>query len=118
MSGTAVLIPALLTSPSSTPWQLWLVTCVLHQRTTFVYFQPAEFRRKGATLSLARRAMEPGHLLYSALTCPLNGMHAVSNRDIHLCPPHNNSWVHLTTTTYVRRSGQITDGMQSGWTTL
>ena len=24
--------------------------------------QPAEFRRKGATLSLARRAMEPGHL--------------------------------------------------------
>jgi len=32
--------------------------------------QPAELRRNGATLSLARRAMEPGHLLHSVLTCP------------------------------------------------
>jgi len=32
--------------------------------------QPAELHRKGATLSLARRAMEPGHLLHSALTRP------------------------------------------------
>jgi len=32
--------------------------------------QPAEVRRSGATLSLARRAMEPGHLLHSALICP------------------------------------------------
>ena len=32
--------------------------------------QPAEFRRNGATLSLGRRAMEPGHLLHSELTCP------------------------------------------------
>jgi len=31
---------------------------------------PAELCRNGATLSLARRAMEPGHLLRSALTCP------------------------------------------------
>jgi len=30
--------------------------------------QPAELRRSGATLSLARRVMEPGHLLHSALT--------------------------------------------------
>jgi len=30
--------------------------------------QPAELRRKGATLSLARRTMVPGHLLHSALT--------------------------------------------------
>jgi len=31
--------------------------------------QPAEFcRRSGATLSLGRRAMEPGHLLHSAFT--------------------------------------------------
>ena len=30
--------------------------------------QPAELRHKEATLSLARRAMEPGHLLHSALT--------------------------------------------------
>jgi len=32
--------------------------------------QPAELRRSGATLSLGRRAMEPGHLLHSAPTCP------------------------------------------------
>jgi len=32
--------------------------------------QPAELRRRGATLSLGRRAMEPGHLLHSALTRP------------------------------------------------
>jgi len=32
--------------------------------------QPAELRRNGATLSLARRAMEPEHLFHSALTCP------------------------------------------------
>ena len=32
--------------------------------------QPAELRRRGATLSLGSRAMEPGHLLHLALTCP------------------------------------------------
>jgi len=30
-----------------------------------VDIQPAEVRRKGATLSLERHAMEPGNLLYS-----------------------------------------------------
>jgi len=40
--------------------------------------QPAELHRIGTTLSLARRAMEPGHLLHSTLTCPS------SNRDTHL----------------------------------
>ena len=34
---------------------------------------PADLRRKGATLSLACRSMETGHLLHSALTCPLCG---------------------------------------------
>ena len=43
-------------------------------------------------------------------------MHGASNRHTHLYPPHNSS-VHLTTTAYVRRSGRITDGMRSGWTT-
>jgi len=32
--------------------------------------QPAELRCRGATLSLGRRVMEPGHLLHSALTRP------------------------------------------------
>ena len=31
--------------------------------------QPAELRHNGATLSLARHAMEPGHLLRLGLTC-------------------------------------------------
>ena len=73
--------------------------------------KPAELRRNGATLSFARRAMEPGHL-HSALTRP-----GSSNRETHLYPPHNISSVHLTTTTYVRRSGRITNGMRSGRTT-
>ena len=35
--------------------------------------QPAELRRKEATLSLARRPMVPGHLLHSGLSCPSKG---------------------------------------------
>ena len=38
--------------------------------TILADIQPTMLRRKGATLSLARRAMEPRHLLHSALTCP------------------------------------------------
>jgi len=37
---------------------------------TLAGIQPAELRRSGATLSLSRRAMEPGHLVLSALTRP------------------------------------------------
>jgi len=36
--------------------------------------QPAELRHSGATLSLARRAMEPGQLLHSAFTRPLSAV--------------------------------------------
>jgi len=36
----------------------------------FAGIQLAELCRNGATLSLARRAMEPGHLRHSAFTCP------------------------------------------------
>jgi len=50
--------------------------------------QPAELHRRGATLSLARRAMEPGHLLRSAAHRVL--LHGTSNRDTHLYPPHSN----------------------------
>jgi len=45
--------------------------------------QPADIRRKGARLSLACRAMEHGHLLHCS-TVHQVGMHAVSNRHIHL----------------------------------
>jgi len=50
----------------------------------------------------------PGHLV---------GMHCISNRDIHLYPPRNQS-VLLSTTLEVQRSGRIIDWMRSGWTTL
>jgi len=94
--------------------------------------QPTELHRTGTTLSLARRAMEPGHLLHSAATgtngC-LDSRHPFVRdthlypetpicRDTHLYPTHNISSVHLTTTTYryVRRTGRITNGMWSGRT--
>jgi len=44
-------------------------------------------------------------------------LHDASNRDTHLYPPHSNSSVFLTTTTYVRRSRRIINGTQSGWKT-
>jgi len=77
--------------------------------------QPAELCRNGATLFLARHAMDPGYLLHSALTRPLS---AASNRGTHFYPPHNISSVHLATTTYVRPSGSITNGMRNGRTRL
>jgi len=42
--------------------------------------QPAELRRKGTTMSLTSRAVDPGHLLHSALTYPSygNGRHLKS----------------------------------------
>jgi len=78
--------------------------------------QSAELRRRGATPSLGRRVMEPGHLLHSALTRPSVQTHGASNRDTHLYPSHSNSSVFLTTTTYVRRSGPIINGTRSGRT--
>ena len=70
--------------------------------------QPAELRRSGATLSLGRRLDT-----CSTLRSPVHRvqMHGASNLDTHLCPPHSNSSVFLTTTTYVRRSGRIINGM-------
>jgi len=56
---------------------LWIVTgCVLNQRTNLpivANIQPAELRRNAATVSLARRAIEPAHLLHTAFTCPWSG---------------------------------------------
>ena len=52
-----------------------IVTACLHPTSvdtlpTLAGIQPVELRRDGATLSAARRAMESGHLLHSALTRP------------------------------------------------
>jgi len=75
--------------------------------------QPAELRRNGATLSLARRTMEPGHLLHSALTLPSSADARRLKSRHPFVQPHNISSVHLTTATYVRRSGRITNGMRN-----
>jgi len=85
--------------------------------TVLAGIQPAELRRNGAALSLARRVIEPGHLLHSVLTCPSSRNAQRLNRGTHLYPPHSSS-VHLTTTTEVQRSGRITNGMRSGWKAL
>jgi len=86
--------------------------------TILAGIQPAELRRKAATLSLARRAMEPAHLLHSALTCPPSG-NARNLKSRHpFVSAANKSSVHLPTTTEVRRTGRITNGRRSGWTTL
>jgi len=67
--------------------------------------QPAELRRKETTLFLARCVMELGHLLNSAFTCPSSG-DAWHFKSRHLLYPlHNNSSVHLSTTTDVRTLG-------------
>ena len=78
--------------------------------------QPAELHRSNATLSLGRRAMEPGHLLHSAPTRP-SSADARRLKSTHpLSLPHSNSSIFLTTT-YVRRSGRIINGMRSRRTT-
>jgi len=41
-----------------------------------------------------------------------------SDRDTHSYPAHNKLLICLKTTTEVQHDGRITDGMQSGWTTL
>ena len=45
------------------------------------------------------------------------GMHGTSNRDTHLYLLHNISSVRLTTTTEMRRSGRVTNGLRSCWRT-
>ena len=83
--------------PSTTPCELWLDACVLHQRTTFLFLQASNL------LSFVAKEL---HILQHALSWSLYicftqrspayrvRMHGVSSRDTHFCPPHNSS-VHL-----------------------
>ena len=63
--------------------------------------QPAELRLNEATLSLARRAMEPGYLLHSALTRPssakarrLKSRHPFVSTAQHLMSSSDNNNIH------------------------
>jgi len=65
---------------------------------TLTGIQPAELRRNGATLSLARRAVEPGHLLHAALARPssadarrLKSRHPFVRLTQHLISPSDNN---------------------------
>jgi len=80
------------------------------------FIQLAELRRRGATLSLGRRAMEPGHLLRSALTRP-SGAAARLLNSRHPFVLDAQRLMLTTTTTYVRRSGRTINGTRSGRTT-
>jgi len=79
--------------------------------------QPADLRGKRASLlCFAHRTMEPAHLIHPALTESLGG-NARQLKSRHPFLPAAQLTVHLTTT-YVRRTGRITNEMRSGWTTL
>jgi len=123
-----VLHSCLVLQYSNTPhwfwhqWRLvnWLDDCVLHQQTIFLSSWSSKmlcFITKEPR-SVACRTMEHGHLVHSALTRSAVGTYGIVNQDTHLYPLHNNSSVHLMTTTEVRCFGRITDGMQSGWRVL
>ena len=64
----------------------------------FADIQPAELRCSGVTLSLARRAMEPGRLLHSVLTSPssanaqrLKSRHPLVPAALHLINSSDNN---------------------------
>ena len=46
----------------------------------------------GVTLSFARRAMEPGHLLHSALSCPSSGISSSNENNKCDKPPPQRRW--------------------------
>jgi len=79
--------------------------------------QPAELRRNGATLSLARRAMEPRHLLHSALTCSSSAV-ARRLKSRHPFVLSAQQPISLSDNNNIRRSGRITNRMRSGRITL
>ena len=77
--------------------------------------QPAELRRNGATLFLACRALEPGHLLYSALARP-SSANARRLKLRHLCVPNVQQLICLSDNLHVV-DWRIANGTWSGWTT-
>ena len=78
---------------------------------------PAELRRNGAAVSLTRCALELGHLLHSALTRPSSANARRLKSRYPFLPAEQQLISSSTTTTYVRRSGRITNGTRSGRTT-
>jgi len=110
----AVITPTLLILPSTHPQTV--IGC-LHPTPTdnlliLAGILSAELRRKGATLPLARRAMESGHLLHSALTYPSGG-NARHLKSRHPFVPAAQQLISSSDNNRRWRSGWMTDGMQS-----
>ena len=101
--------------------ELWLDACILHHRTIFLSSRASNllnFCLKGATLSVASLAMEPGHLLHSALTCLLVG-NAQHIELSHSFVPTTQQLISSSDDCNIRSAVQTpTDRMQSGWRTL
>jgi len=116
LSGAAVLITASLTLPSTTPCESWQDACVVHQHTTSLSSHESNLLIFVAKEPLCLQHAAPWSLdicFHSVLTCP-PGRNARPLKSRH---PFLSS-VHLTTATEVRRSGWITDGRRSDWTSL
>ena len=69
-------------------------------------------QRSQTTLFLAHRAMEPAHLLHPAITDSLGG-NTRQLKSKNRFVPAAQLTVHQATTTYVRRTGRITNGIRS-----
>ena len=80
--------------------------------------QPAEIRRKVATLSLTRRAMEPGHLFHSALTYP-PGANARRLKSRHPFMLAAQQLISLSDNNNIRAVHRVNHQrkVRSGWTT-
>ena len=94
--------------PSTKSCELWLDACVLHERTTF---QPSQ-----ASNLLSFVAVEPGHLLHSALARPssadarrLKSRHPFVSLTQHLISSSDNNNISAA-------QGWIINGMRSGRT--
>ena len=118
LSGAAVSTPASLTLPSTTPCELWLDACVITSgQSSYPHRHPTSWASSQRSHIISSTPCHRAWLTQCSPVHPM-GMHGVSNRDTHLCPPQNNSSIHVITTSEVRRSWHFTNGMRSGWTTL
>jgi len=106
LSDAAVLILASLTLPSTTPCELWLDACALHQR---IIFQSSQAPRCWASSQWSHTVSStPCHGAWTS--APLSAHPSIeckctaSEIETPICTSlHNNSWVHLTTKSIVVR---------------
>ena len=85
------------------------------QPPTLAGIQPAELRRNGATLSLARRAMESGHLLHSTLNRPLSA-NARRLKSRHPFIPAAQHLIFLSDNNYIRAAHWADYQWNAAWT--